>query len=308
MLPDHRDRAASPDDEAAVVRLLRAHELADHGRVTADWNEIIRFVWRGPGFHIQEDGRILERAGVPVAFAGVTREDDDGAEPFNSWVTFPPAGRAGGALPFLVDWLVTRARERGAGSLRHLVYRNDEAHRSVALERGFRRVRSSWTMHREIGREGSTEGSPDGVRFTTLAEHSDERGLYRADQEAFAEHFGFSPETFEVWRQRRFEADDDDRSRWLLALEGDQIVAFLRQVTGGEVAQVAALGTRKPWRGRGIGSALLRRAFAQMADAGHREVTLWVDAENETGAVGLYERVGMRAIVVDDTYQLQLAP
>jgi hypothetical protein len=44
-----------------------------------------------------------------------------------------------------------------------------------------------------------------------------------------------------------------------------------------------------------------------MASAGHREVTLWVDAENETGAVGLYERVGMRSIVVDDTYQLELA-
>jgi ribosomal protein S18 acetylase RimI-like enzyme len=140
-----------------------------------------------------------------------------------------------------------------------------------------------------------------------LAEHPDERSLYRADQEAFADHFGFAPEAFDVWRERRFDADDDDRSRWLLALDGDQIVAFLRQVTGGEVAQVAALGTRKPWRGRGIASALLRRAFAEMASAGHREVTLWVDAENETGAVGLYERVGMRSIVVDDTYQLELA-
>ncbi|TMK14203.1 MAG: GNAT family N-acetyltransferase [Actinobacteria bacterium] len=104
----------------------------------------------------------------------------------------------------------------------------------------------------------------------------------------------------------RFDADDD-RSRWLLALEGDQIVGFLRQVTGGEVAQVAALGTRARWRGRGIGTALLRRTFAEMARGGHHEVTLWVDAENETGAVGLYERVGMRAIVVDDTYQLELA-
>jgi hypothetical protein len=43
-----------------------------------------------------------------------------------------------------------------------------------------------------------------------------------------------------------------------------------------------------------------------MASAGHREVTLWVDAENETGAVDLYERVGMRSIVVDDTFQLEL--
>ncbi len=109
-------------------------------------------------------------------------------------------------------------------------------------------------MQREIGRGGSTEGSPDGIRFTTLAEHPDELGLYRADQEAFADHFGFSPESFEVWRQRRFDADADDRSRWLLALEGDQIVAFLRQVTGGEVAQVAALGRGS--RGAAAGSDL----------------------------------------------------
>lgn len=307
MRPEYRDRAASPTDVAAVVELLREHEIADHGRVTADWNEIVRFVWRDPGFDVRQDGRIVERGGVPVAFAGVFREDYAGVEPFTSWVAFPPAGRDGGALPFLVDRVIARARERGAGSLYHLVYRNDDAHRTATLERGFRRVRSSWTMHREIGPVGPIEGSPDGIRFTTLAEHPDERSLYRADQEAFAEHFGFAPEAFDVWRERRFDADDDDRSRWLLALDGDQIVAFLRQVTGGEVAQVAALGTRKPWRGRGIASALLSRAFAEMASAGHREVTLWVDAENETGAVGLYERVGMRSIVVDDTYQLELA-
>ena len=307
MRPEHRDRAASPTDVAAVVELLREHEIADHGRVTADWNEIVRFVWRDPGFDVRHDGRIVERGGVPVAFAGVFREDDAGVEPFTSWVAFPPAGRDGGALPFLVDRVIARARERGAGSLYHLVYRNDDAHRAVALERGFRRVRSSWTMHREIAPGGPTAGPPDGIRFTTLAEHPDEQGLFRADQEAFADHFGFAPEAFDVWRARRFDADDDDRSRWLLALDGDEIVAFLRQVTGGEVAQVAALGTRKPWRGRGIASALLRRAFAEMASAGHREVTLWVDAENETGAVGLYERVGMRSIVVDDTYQLELA-
>jgi ribosomal protein S18 acetylase RimI-like enzyme len=305
--PEYRDRAASLSDLAAVVELLRAHELADHGRVTADWNEIVRFVWRGPGFDVRQDGRIVERGGVPVAFAGVFREDDPGVEPFTSWLAFPPAGRDGRALLFLVDRVIARARERGARSLYHLVYRNDDAHRAVTLERGFRRVRSSWTMHREIGPGGPIEGSPDGIRFTTLAEHPDERSLYRADQEAFADHFGFAPETFDVWRERRLDADDDDRSRWLLALDGDQIVAFLRQVTGGEVAQVAALGTRKPWRGRGIASALLRRAFAEMASAGHREVTLWVDAENETGAVDLYERVGMRSIVVDDTYQLELA-
>ena len=85
MRPEYRDRAASLSDLAAVVELLRAHELADHGRVTADWNEIVRFVWRDPGFRIQDDGRILERRGVPIAFAGVFREDDAGAEIGHVW-------------------------------------------------------------------------------------------------------------------------------------------------------------------------------------------------------------------------------
>jgi len=54
------------------------------------------------------------------------------------------------------------------------------------------------------------------------------------------------------------------------------------------------VGVRKPRRGRGIGTFLLRRAFADLARRGHRRARLNVDAGNETGATRLYERVGMR--------------
>ena len=81
---------------------------------------------------------------------------------------------------------------------------------------------------------------------------------------------------------------------------------FLFQVTGGLVPQIAELGVRPPWRGRGIGTALLRHSFADIARRGGSEVTLWVDSENATGAVGVYERVGMRAIVVTDVFQADL--
>jgi hypothetical protein len=142
---------------AAVVELLRAHEL-DHGRVTAGWNEIVRSVWRDPIFDIQEDGWIVERGGVPVAFAGVFHEDVANGETSMSWVASPPTDRADGVLPFLVDRLIARARGRGARALRHLVYRDDDAHRTAVLERGFRRVRSEWTMYREIGPDGPDPG------------------------------------------------------------------------------------------------------------------------------------------------------
>jgi len=47
-------------------------------------------------------------------------------------------------------------------------------------------------------------------------------------------------------------------------------------------------------RGRGIGAALLRRSFASFADRGLRRAMVNVDAENVTGATGVYERAGMR--------------
>jgi len=291
---------------AAVIDLLRRVEVADHERVTAAWSEIVPFVFRSPGFRPEEDALTIERDGVPVAFTGVLREDPEGLEPFMSWIVVDPSHRAP-VLPYLLDWDMAHAERRGAAVLRHLAYRNDEVHRGLLVERGFRRVRSTWTMHRTLDGIAPMPDPPDGIRIATLSEHLDEHGLFEAEQEAFSEHFGFAPETFEEWRYRRFDDAQGEHDRWLVALEGERIVAFLLEAIGGDVAQVAVLGTRRDWRGRGIATALLRTSFARMADSGHREVTLWVDSENETGAVGLYESVGMRPIVIDDTYELDLS-
>jgi len=53
------------------------------------------------------------------------------------------------------------------------------------------------------------------------------------------------------------------------------------------------LGRLEEWRRRGIGKALLRRAFAELAGRGSREVRLGVDTKNVHGAIALYEGVGM---------------
>jgi hypothetical protein len=46
---EYRDRPAAESDLAAVINLLREQELADHGRVTADWNTIVRSSSGTPG-------------------------------------------------------------------------------------------------------------------------------------------------------------------------------------------------------------------------------------------------------------------
>jgi mycothiol synthase len=306
--PAFHDRPVAPADLDAVVGLLRAGELADHGRVTADWAQIVRFMWRDPGFTLAEDGRAVEAEGSFVGFVGVFREDDEGHEPFGAMAVADPAHRDGSdpVVGFLVEWSIARARERGAHALRHYIQRDDAERRAMLHARGFERVRSMFTMHRELAADAGVSPAPDGIAIVTLAEHPDVVALHAADQEAFGEHFGFAPETFEAYRARRIDVDDHDPTQWFLALDADEVVGFLYQVTGGDVPQVAQLGVRKPWRGRGIGSALLRRSFADIARRGGREVTLWVDSENATGAIGVYERVGMRPIVITDLYEVDL--
>jgi ribosomal protein S18 acetylase RimI-like enzyme len=66
---------------------------------------------------------------------------------------------------------------------------------------------------------------------------------------------------------------------------------------------VGSLAVRRPWRRRGLGEALLRDAFLRFAERGKRSAGLGVDAENTTGAVALYERVGMHVVRRSDTWE-----
>ena len=59
---------------------------------------------------------------------------------------------------------------------------------------------------------------------------------------------------------------------------------------------VGTLGVRPGWRRRGLGETLLRASFRALHERGLRRVGLGVDTENVTGALRLYERVGMRPV------------
>ena len=52
---------------------------------------------------------------------------------------------------------------------------------------------------------------------------------------------------------------------------------------------------------------LLRRAFVHYRDLGRTAIALGVDATNTTGAVALYEKVGMRPALVFEVYEHDLA-
>jgi GNAT superfamily N-acetyltransferase len=57
---------------------------------------------------------------------------------------------------------------------------------------------------------------------------------------------------------------------------------------------VELISVKRPWRGRGIAKALIARSFKLLKDHGMTEAALGVDAENPSGALRLYEKMGFQ--------------
>jgi GNAT superfamily N-acetyltransferase len=57
---------------------------------------------------------------------------------------------------------------------------------------------------------------------------------------------------------------------------------------------VELISVRRHWRGRGVAKALIARSFRTLRDRGMTEAALGVDAENPSGALHLYEKMGFQ--------------
>jgi ribosomal protein S18 acetylase RimI-like enzyme len=147
---------------------------------------------------------------------------------------------------------------------------------------------------------------PEGVELRPLDPDRDLERIYQADEEAFKDHWGSAPMSFETWRGLLVPPDWDP-SLWFIAWDDDEIagISLCRPSAEGDpdLGWVELLAVRRPWRRRGLALALLLHSFAELRARGRLKVGLGVDAENLTGAVRLYERAGMAPTQQFDVYE-----
>lgn len=132
---------------------------------------------------------------------------------------------------------------------------------------------------------------PAGIRLRPASVEADGRAVHALLELAFAgSHETVLP--FDRWRPWWTGDASFDPAAWFLA-DGDDGLAGVALCWDDGFVKDLAVHPR--WRRRGLGEALLRHVFGAFYDRGIRTVTLKVDAANPTGAVRLYERVGMHA-------------
>jgi mycothiol synthase len=285
-------RAPTSDDADAV-----AHVLADAGQTVLD-ADFLRDEWSRAGFDLATDAWVVvDDEGTVIAYAQVLRDEPSIVE---GWGVVHPKHRGRGIGASLMNRIEQRAHELVAGlssvRFRHAIDADDRAAAAMLRARGLRRVRHFWHMRIDLVGPVEPGPAPDGIEVTGIVAPDDLPAVHAILDEAFADDWGHHPEPFHRWAQAQTTSPSYDPTLWLLATVGGEPVGALTANTWGDRGWVSEIGVLPAHRGRGIGSALLRRSFATFARRELQSVFLNVDAENPTGATVLYERVGMRIV------------
>lgn len=291
-------------DAARIAAVINAR-LQELRGVTEESTDSVARWFADPSLVPETDMRLaVGSSETAVGYADVSGPEDGTPK---AWVDLRALPGHGEALGLLFDWAEGRAREHaGAGGrIQFFADERDEALRSRLAAAGYAVIRASYEM--ELALDGDLEAPswPDGLSARPF-DPGDSQAVHAAQDEAFADHWGYTPGSFERWQAHTL-GSELDNSLWRVVWDGDDIAGLcLNRHRRGEddtVGWIDVLAVRRPWRRRGLGEALLRESFCVFRAVGKRRAGLGVDAENTTGAVALYERVGMQVARRSDTWE-----
>ena len=293
---------------AALAAIRNAEYAADgvRGRISVD---TMRADWGHPSeqFDPVRDVSVVERNGVPVAFAQRDWVDPtDGVREYRSrgWVV--PEARRQGIGTMLFERSQARLRALAAAHvldrpkvLGTFTVETNAGAVALARRSGYEPVRWFADMERSLrGELPEAPPLPDGIEVRPVtAEHA--RQIWEADLDAFRDHWGgwdASEASFRRW----LDSPEFQPDLMVVAWDGDEVAGAVLNAIDAE--ENAALGshrgwldsvfTRRAWRRRGLARALIVRSLHLLRERGMEMAVLGVDADNPSGAFGLYEAVG----------------
>jgi len=295
----YASRSATPDDVAELAEVSRRYDLA-LGLRPDNAASFLGWIMQLPYIDLPDDSIVVVEAGAAVGFALATRDPASEGSALHWFGIVAPEHRGRSVGSSLVGWAARRAEERskaeGAFALRTMCPAQDVAAHELFASASYAHIRTVWDMHRDLPHDASAGTLPEGVTIRTFQTGRDERTFWQVSEAAFEGHFGMTPSPYESWEGEWYRSDDWKPDRVLLAESDGQVIGELAWIDAMPDGYIASLGVLEAYRGRGIARALLRRAFADIAQAGFASVTLSVDTENATGAVGLYRSVGMEPV------------
>ena len=269
------------EEDAGQVAALFADAFGDARKLDA--REVAS--WLGDPDLKHENLRVLEEDGRIVGYCDISARGD------LLFVDLAAPGR----WTEVLDWAEDQVTALGLKTASLFVPHEHEL-TDVAEQRGYEKRRESLTMEIAFDDAPPLDGDFKELDLRTYTDQ-DHDAVIAALNESFSEDPAWREVTPEGFKERFLGRHDFDPTLWFLAFDGDELAGFALDYpefgTDTEMGLVQWLGVRKPWRRRGLAEALLRHSFKELYARGKRRTGLGVDAQNVTGALRVYERVGM---------------
>ena len=276
-------RALQRDDAHAVFEVMAASELADIGEVAIEEADIVAD-WSMPSFDVADSTVGVFDGDRLVAYAEHSGHDRGDA-------AVHPAYRARGIGTALARWMQDTARRRGATVVGMPVPQGSAGDRLLEAL-GYHVRWESWVLQLPEGAAVPSRDVPGG--YTVRAAVPDDHpAAWTVQEDAFLEWSERDRQTYEDWESSLTLRPGFEP--WNLRVVLDPtgaVVAMAILQMADTTAFVARLATAKEQRGQGLAQALLVDAFAVGREHGALRSELSTDSR--TGALGLYEKVGMR--------------
>ncbi len=273
----------APADLDQVYAVYAADELANAGELSIERADL-EADWARPSFDLAADAIAITAADRIVAAAEVARHGN------RAEAAVHPDHHARGLGRWLERWLAVRAGQQGATSMAQIAAQGSTKDRFL-IDSGYELAHTSWVLELPKGAAIPERALPAGYALRT-AKGDDIAAAYEVIQQAFGEWAGRTRESYEDWRATI--VDRPGTQAWQL-----RVVAHDEHVVGTAFTildtwkngYVQQLAVDRGHRGRGLAQVLLADAFARARDRGASTSELSTDSR--TGALGLYEKMGM---------------
>jgi len=312
-------RPATLDDLPHLAHISQAHDIYVRGSTTYDEAEA-QEEFTEPDFVIEDSARLAFApdgtcVGIAVVYDNVVQ-----VRPY-IWGFVRPEWRGKGLGTALINWEIARAKQNidrvppdAKVTLLGWAVSHDESGKQLLGDHGFTSNRHGYTMQIDFtpGQRPTAPVWPEGVEFRSMADGVSLETVVRAFSEAFRDHRGHIERSFEeqLKHWEHWLANDsnlDPKYMWVAYQHGEVAGFCITTTEAGDSpdnAYVAELGTLRPFRNQGLAAAMLNHTFNIYYDLGKKAVNLGVDGSSLTGAVRLYESVGM--IIKERRYNYEL--
>jgi GNAT superfamily N-acetyltransferase len=293
----YRLRAPSPEDAGSIAALKRAVEIERDGASDVTVDDVLG-EWALPRLSIGDDLWLVEDEEGSVVGYGLCWLEAPPSEVVADQIV-APRHRGRGLSELLLQLgearatdLLRAAATDGAGHLGVWSHERDGRRLDLLASRGFTQVRTFMRLERQLDEGLELPVWPPGITFAPFRPGVDDAAVHAAHLEAFADDVAPVATDLEEWRRSLFADGCPDLALWLIAWDGDELVGGVEATETPSGAYMGEHFVRRPWRGRGIGRALLLQECVELRRRGVTHACFAVDAANSSGALRLFDSVG----------------